>query len=191
VTRPLEYRSAETAAVSFPQRMIEVVVMPYEREATVGYQDRLITEICSRGAWDGIETRPTRIKANRDHDTRRSVGRAKAFYPSRVDGLVARLEISRTELGDETLVLAEDGVLDVSAGFRPMDDGGEVWENRDRRRLVKCWLGHIAFVPDPAYEDAKVLAVRQTDEVAVEVAGTPVLDRILAERAAREYGLSL
>ena len=38
--------------------------------------------------------------------------------------------------------------------------GGEVWETRSRRRLTKAWLGHIAMVPDPAYETANVLAVR-------------------------------
>ena len=40
---------------------------------------------------------------------------------------------------------------------------GEDW-NRDRTevRMTKSWLGHIGLAPDPAYEGAKVLSVRQT-----------------------------
>jgi phage head maturation protease len=184
----LEYRSAEPVDVSWPRRTIELVVMPYEHEAAIYWQGRVITEICSRGAWDGIERRANRVRANRDHDVTRTVGRASALHPSRVEGLVADVHIASTALGDETLTLAADGILDVSAGFLPMA-GGETWETRDRRRLTKCWLGHIAFVPDPAYDDAAVLAVRHAGDPPAVSSSTPVLDRIIAERNAREYGL--
>jgi HK97 family phage prohead protease len=170
----LEWRTATQVGVSWPKRRIDLIVMPYESEATVEHQGRMITEICSRGAYDGIERRPNRVVAvNRDHQVERTVGKAVTFHPNHEDGLFAELRISATALGDETLALAEDEVLSSSAGFAPLD---EKWEGRDRRRLVKCWLGHIAMTPDPAYTDARVLAVRARSEPPA----TPNLDRVRA-----------
>lgn len=186
----LEYRSAQPIDVSWPRRTIELIVMPYEQETTVLHRGRPVVEVCDRHAWDGIERRANRVRANRDHDVTRTVGRALAFHPSREVGLVAELRIAQTPLGDETLTLAADEILDASAGFLPMADG-EVWESRDRRRLTRCWLGHIALTPDPAYEGANVLDVRGGAGHAEAPAGTstPVLDAILAARLAEQYGL--
>jgi phage head maturation protease len=202
----LEYRAATLAAVSFPKRLIELIVMPYETETVVALRGKLITEICSRGAYDGIEARNDRVRVNRDHDITRTVGRAVRFHPSRQEGLVAEIRISETELGNETLVLADDGVLDASAGFMLLrQDGGkgpvypdaEVWESRDRRRLNKLHLGHIGLTPEPAYETANVLAVRGGRPEPATVAATPNRDRLelerLQEMAAeldRRYGLT-
>lgn len=188
----LEYRTATPLGVSFPKRTIELIVMPYEQEATVLHRGRPITEVCSRGAWDGIERRANRVKVNRDHDLARTVGRALAFHPSREVGLVAEVRMAHTALGDETLALAADECLEASAGFLPME-GGEHWETRDRRRLTRCWLGHIALTPDPAYEGAHVLAVRGGGALAgaePTASATPILDRIMAERLAEHYGLA-
>jgi len=181
----LEYRAATQLGVSFPKRTIELVVMPYEQEAFVAYQDRMVTEVVSAGAFDGIERRANRIRVNRDHDLTRTVGRAIALHPSRIEGLVAELRISSTPLGDETLQLADDEILDASAGFLPMP-GGEVWETRSRRRLNKCWLGHIAMTPDPAYLGANVLAVRSADE-RPPAGSTPNLDTVRAWLAEDRY----
>ena len=162
---PIKFRSreqgVETVAVSWPKRTIEVIVTPWEREAIVDdYPGRgLVTEVFSRGAYDGIETRPNRVRVNRDHVAQRTVGRALAFAPKHERGLVAELKIADTLLGDETLQLAADDCLDASAGWRPMP-GGLRWEGRNRVRVTKAWLGHIALVPEPAYEGARVLAVR-------------------------------
>src|SRR5262245_18714492 len=106
----------------------------------------MIEEIVTAGAYQGVEARNGRVRANRDHDSTRLVGRALALHPSRQEGLVAELRISKTPLGEETLVLADDGILDASAGFTLMADrdgqgrwkvrpDAEVWERKDRRRL--------------------------------------------------------
>jgi phage head maturation protease len=109
------------------------------------------------------------------------------LHPSREEGLVAEVKISPVALGDETLVLAEDGILDASAGFAIKDEpGAEVWETRGRHRLNKLWLDHIGLVPDPAYPTASVLAVRQADPVVV-ASATPNRDRLLLEEARRQY----
>jgi phage head maturation protease len=177
----LRFRHAETIGVSFPKRTIELIVSPYETEALVPYKGRMVTEIFARGAYDGIERRANRIRVNRDHVAARTVGRALAFHPSREEGLVAELRIAQTELGDETLTLADEDCLDASAGYLPMP-GGEKWETRNRCRITKAWLGHIALVPEPAYEAARVLAVRNVQPVipGEEREPTPNLDQVRA-----------
>jgi len=131
----------------------------------------MINEICSRGAYGNVQNNTRKITVNRDHHRGLLVGKTLALHPSREEGLVAELSISRTELGEETLVLADDGILDASAGFEllrqgpngrgPVYSDAETWERgRSLRRLNRIKLDHIALVPDPAYEDARVLAVR-------------------------------
>ena len=189
-TGQLRFRTATQLGVSFPKRTIELIVMPYESEALVDHptdKGRMIFEIVSRGAFDGIERRANRIRVNRDHMLERTVGRAFAFHPSREEGLVAELRIAQTELGDETLALADEECLDASAGYLPMP-GGELWEGRNRCRITKGWLGHIALTPDPAYEGARVLAVRNAAEPrSGEPAATPNLDVVRGWRLADEY----
>jgi HK97 family phage prohead protease len=152
----------EVLDVSFPERLIEIVVMPYETEARVVHRGQWIREICSRGAFQAVNPAKRRITVNRGHDINAVVGKAVALHPSREEGLVAELRISETELGNDTLRLAADGILDASAGFGVMD-GGESWPERSLRRLSRLWLDHIALTPDPAYQGTGVLSVRDAD----------------------------
>jgi HK97 family phage prohead protease len=183
----LRWRTAAQLGVSFPERTIELVVMPYETEALVPYGARMVKEIVSRGAFNGIERRSNRIRVNRDHVAERTVGRAVALHPSREEGLVGVIRIARTELGDETLALADEECLDASAGFLPFP-GGEVWEERARVRIRKAWLGHIALTPDPAYESAQVLAVRKEQEADGVPVPTPNLDVVRGWMLEQRYG---
>lgn len=189
---PLEMRGAEVVDVRHPDRTIEIIAAPYEQETPVLRKGAWITETIDRAAFEGVDKRARRVKVNRDHDVGKTVGRATALHPDRPEGLVAELLISRTPTGDETLELAADGVLDASIGFAPMRDG-EVWtEQRSRRRITRAWLGHIALVPDPAYEGANVLDVRSLNPTerdivdAVVANATPNKDRVLAQL--RELG---
>jgi phage head maturation protease len=197
----LEIRSkehgVEVVGVSFPQRTIELVVMPYEHPTQIHEPGRSYEEVVSRGAFVGIEARNGRIRVNRDHDVARTVGRVIAFDSARSVGLVAELRVANTELGTETLTLADEGCLDASAGFALMRDdqgkvvaGAETWESRSRRRLNKLWLGHVALTPEPAYETAKVLSVR-TDAVSgasrAMPAPMPNRDRLKLDELRRLY----
>jgi HK97 family phage prohead protease len=175
MTHELEYRAAEAVAVDYPSRIIEVIVTPWEQETEVEHKGKLVREVFTRGAYDGIERRPNRIRVNRDHDHTRWVGRAVALHPSRQEGLVAELRIARTELGEETLALADEGILDASAEFAVMP-GGETWSGK-LRRVTKAWLGGVAFTGTPAYPGARVLAVR-SDTPGPAPAATPNLDRL-------------
>lgn len=181
----LEYRTATQLGVDFPKRTIEIIVTPWEQETEVEHKGRMIREVFSRGAYDGIERRPNRIRVNRDHDVRRVIGRAVALHPSRQEGLVAELRIARTDLGDETLALADDGDLDASAEFAVMP-GGDTWQGR-LRRITKAWLGGVAMTPVPAYPGANVLSVRQASAVTV---ATPNLDQIRGWRLQQLYDLT-
>jgi phage head maturation protease len=183
----LETRSAQLVDVSYPKRLIELIVMPYETEAEITEHGRTFTEICSRGAYDGMQVRTSTIRANREHDLMRTCGKAEALHPSREEGLVADVKMSRTELGEETLQLADDGILDASAGFMLLRRGGstgpvvpnaETWETRTRRRLNHLYLHHIALTANAAHPGSVVLGVRNTlpgDGLEV---GTPNRDRI-------------
>jgi hypothetical protein len=204
----LEFRSAQVADVNYPNRLIELIVMPYEQPTSVAYHDRLIEEVVSRGAFDGVEKRTSQIRVNLDHrvQVEKTIGRAVALHPSRAEGLVAELRISRTQAGDDALELAADGSLGASAGFMLLagDDGkpkpgAEVWETRSRRRLNHLFLHHVAMTPDPAYMGAEVLSVRTAD-TPHEPEGhdaTPNLDRLELDRFRRlqadldaRYGLT-
>lgn len=187
---PMEWRTARTVDVRFPDRVVELVAVPYNEETQVMKNGRWIVESVAPGSFDGVERRANRVKVNRDHDLAQTIGRCAALHPSRTEGLVAQLRISRTPLGDETLELCADGALDASVGFAPFPGHEHYTENRTRRLITKAFLGHIALTPDPAYEGAQVLAVRSWSGAVQEQhlpVPTPNLDRILAERMQRAY----
>jgi HK97 family phage prohead protease len=139
----------------------------------------MVRETICRGAFDGIERRANRIRANRDHDEKRTFGRAVTFHPNTAEGLLAVVKAARTPLGDETLELAEDGCLDASAGFVPKD-GGMRWMARSAYQITKGWLRHIALVPEAAYDEARVLAVRSAQRASA--SKTPNLDEVRSWR---------
>jgi HK97 family phage prohead protease len=160
-TAPIELRHATLADVSFPDRTIEVVAVPYGQEALVEYRGETWHEHFVRGAFDGVEKQPDRVKANRDHDKTRLVGKAVGFWPDREEGLVGAFRIAKTPLGDETLALASENMLGASVGFGARGSD-QVFDRSTRRRSIKrAFLDHLAFVPDSAYEGAQVVAVRK------------------------------
>jgi HK97 family phage prohead protease len=181
----LEIRAARTVDVSFPDRTIEVITIPYDTPTMVEHEGRMITETVAPGAFDGIEKRPGRVRVNRDHLETRTVGHAAVFYAGRPEGLVAELRISDTELGNETLRLAADDCLDASAAFE-LRPGDQQWPTRNHRHITRAFLRHIGLVPDPAYPTARVLAVRNRIE-APDRTATPRLDAVRAELLAARY----
>lgn len=182
---PIEFRrGGSDLNVRFADRIIEMVVIPYDFDGVAEYpkgSGRMVLESVAPGSFDGVERRANRVKANRDHDFARVCGRAAALHPSRTEGLVAEVKISKTPLGDETLELADDGVIEASAGMGVMPSWQELTDNRSRRRINKAFLDHIALVPNPAYDGGvPVLDVRQQSLVtAVVYVETPNLDDVL------------
>jgi phage head maturation protease len=180
VSPPVEFRQSTVTGVNFAQRVIEVIAAPYNETALVEYRGELWSESFDRHAFDGIEKQPNRVRANRDHDTRRTIGKVVNFWPSRQEGLVAAVRVAKTDLGDETLALADEDCLGASVAFAAQRRDQVFDKVRRTRNIVKAFLDHLAFVPDPAYAGAGVLNVRS-----VQPSPTPNLDEVLAWLDAR------
>jgi phage head maturation protease len=159
---PVLYRSSSVVGVNFAQRVIEFVAAPYDEEAVVMWRGEPWRELFLRGAWDGIEKRPNRVKVNREHDKTRTVGKITTFWPSRVEGLVGVARIAKTPLGDETLALADDDCLGASVGYaaRPSDVELNKRSRPGLRSVRRAFMDHLSFVSDPTWESASVLSVR-------------------------------
>jgi hypothetical protein len=89
------------------------------------------------------------------HDASKPVG----IVSERVDTgteMLASMRISKTGLGDEALVLAADGVMDVSVGVNPIE-----FEYDDEGRMIVSqgeWL-ELSLVPIPAFAGATITDV--------------------------------
>ena len=187
---PLEVRNApEVSGVDVKQRIIEVIAVPYEQEALVEYRGEFWRERFERGAFDGIETRSNPIMVNREHVRGDTVGKVVQWWPERAEGLVAEVKVARTLRGDETLALAEDGMIRASIGFgvRLRD---QVLDRASMTRSIrKAFADHLGFVEAPAYAGAEVLGVRaEVDNLAADlppIVARPVVDELAAWLASR------
>lgn len=155
----IETRSAEVADVSYPNRTVEIVAAPYNTEAHVVHEGRLVSESFSNTAFIDVDRQANRdrIRVWLNHKPEGAVGRVTALDPLDPAGLIAEFKLSKTRLGEEALELAKDGVLDASVGFKVLD---ERWEGRSRRRVTKAWLHHLGLTSDPAYDGTHVIDVR-------------------------------
>lgn len=159
---PVEIRTAAVANIDAEERIVTMIAIPYEQPTTVPFRGEVWNEIVERGAFAGIENSTHTYRVNRDHDKRRLVGKIVNYHPDRPEGLVVDAYISKTELGDETLQLAKDGILGASVGMavRAADQVLDRSKGGRTRRIKRAFLDHLALVPDPAYQGAEVLAVR-------------------------------
>jgi HK97 family phage prohead protease len=184
---PIEFRNAPVIGVNFDERTVELIVTPYEEEALIEYRGEMWRESFLRGAWEGVEKRTDRIPANRDHENARLVGKAIALHPSRIEGLVGEIRMASTDLGNETLELANEDMVSASAGFAVR--GSDQILERPYRKIKRAFLDHIAFVAAPAYAGARVLAVRDETEprTAADLPAlvTPNLDEVLSWMSSR------
>ena len=191
----IHWRMATDVAVRPRQREIDVLAVPYMQPADVwdSMEQRAYREQISPDAFRVEKRRPNQVKVLRDHEGQRLIGSCKAIHPNRDDGLHATMRIAPTQLGDESLALAENGDIHVSIGFIP-DFAHDEWdEERTAVTRHSCTLLEISLVPFPAYEGADVLAVRSgtasvervadvAPDVAIGVAAaTPNLDQVLLD----------
>jgi HK97 family phage prohead protease len=181
---PIELRTVALREVDYPQRLIDLIAVPWDEWTPVEYQGRMIEECFSPGAFGAVEKRVgrARFQVNVDHDPARWVGRVVGLHPGDRHGLRTELQIRRTPEGDQVLTDAADGMLAGSVGFGVLPTD-QRWETRDRRRITKAYLDHVALTPTPAYQGSEVIAVRSSSS------STPNLDRVLAERADAAYRL--
>jgi HK97 family phage prohead protease len=94
------------------------------------------------------------------HDRARPVGRLTESRWSK-RGLEVAFSVSKTEAGDEALVLASDGVVGLSVGVDIDPDGATL---TDDVLEITCAAGReISITPLPAFAGAKILSVALHD----------------------------
>ena len=158
----IEHRNSTLQDVDVKKRLVDLIAVPWDEETEKAeWRGELWRESFDRHAFDGIQDHAGRIQVNREHRKGDTVGRVVALDPSRPGGLFARVKMYSTPRGEETLTLADEGGAFPSIGFR-IKSLGDVQLNRrtKTRRVMRAFLDHLAFVEDPAYVGAEVLAVR-------------------------------
>jgi hypothetical protein len=111
------------------------------------------------------------------HDSSQPVGIVSERV-STDEAMLASMKISRTALGDDALVLAADGVMDVSVGVNPTE-----FSYDDQGRMIVTaadWM-ELSLVPIPAFSGATITQVAasaetepDTEETTEPVEETPV-----------------
>jgi len=157
----VEHRASSLQDVDKKQRLIDLIVVPYDQEADIFWHGDIWHESHDRGAYQGIQDHAGRVQVNREHVKGDTVGRLVAADPNHAAGLFGRVKIYSTPRGDETLTLAEEGGAFPSIGFRVNSFADQRIDRRNKtRRIMRGFVDHIGFVEDPAYVGAEVLAVR-------------------------------
>jgi phage head maturation protease len=182
--------ATEVSGVDVKQRIIEVIAVPYDQEAPVAYRGDMWLESFDRGAFDGIQTRSSPIMVNREHVRGDTVGKVLQWWPERSEGLVAEVKVARTMRGDETLALAEEGMIRASIGFGVRLRDQVLDRSAMKRRILKAFVDHLGLVEAPAYAGAEVLGVRgsEFDNLAADmppIVARPVVDELAAWLASR------
>ncbi len=141
-------------------RVIGGIVVPYERTARVSDGGPAYSEQFARGAFTRtLQHRGDRVKFLSQHNARSNPLGVAVGDSWRDDaaGLYGEFRVSKTQAGDEALALVRDGALDsFSVGFTPIKH-----EKKDGVVVrTEVRLNEVSLVTFPAYEDARVLAVR-------------------------------
>jgi len=136
------------------ERRIDAIAVPYNQYATVSDG----TEVQFLPGSLPIDGKAPRVFMY--HDASKPVG----IVTERIDtpeGMLASMKISRTDLGDEALVLAADGVMDVSVGVNIIS----ATRDKDGRMTVTAadWL-ELSLVPIPAFSGATITDVAASAE---------------------------
>ena len=131
------------------ERRIDAIAVPYNVFATVSGGQ----EVMFKPGSLPVDGKAPRVFMY--HDSTKPVG----IVAERVDtdeAMLASMRISRTALGDEALVLAADGVMDVSVGVNPI----EFTEDKQGRITVtKAEWMELSLVPIPAFAGATITEV--------------------------------
>jgi HK97 family phage prohead protease len=131
-------------------------VIPYNTEARIGSY----TETFRPGAFQDAD--PAQVPLLAVHDREQlPIGRALTLTDGPT-GLDAELRVSKTTLGDEVLELIKDGAVGgLSVGFQAVEDRWNA--NRSKVERLRARLVEISVTSFPAYQDAKILAVRSEE----------------------------
>jgi HK97 family phage prohead protease len=167
------------------ERVIEGIAVPYNSPTPIYEGGMLFDETFAPGAFrDIVARRETRVPILLHHDARSlPVGKSVALRETDA-GLHITARISDTADGNDALTLMRDGVLDgMSVGFYVLDGGDEWSQDRTSRTVTRAALRETSLVNFPAYDGARVLAVRAAQHEAAaepEPVAQVVIPRALA-----------
>jgi HK97 family phage prohead protease len=156
--RHVEIRSATVGDIRRARRELDLIVAPAESPATIHERGRSYVETFAHGAFHGVDA--AKVRVNRDHMPSRPIGRALRLDPWSEQGLTGTITLARVREADECLELVDLDLLGVSAGFAAARDGVQWDPGRRHRRITRAALDHISLVGQPAYEAARITAVR-------------------------------
>lgn len=183
------YRDSQVSSIDFAERIIEVIAVPWDEETTVFWRGEPWGEVFRRGAFAGLEKDPSRVRVNREHERGNTIGKLVEVDPKHETGLFARMYIAPTTRGDETLVLAREGMISASIGYRA-NKPSDVKLHKNRtpklREVITGFLDHLAMVESPAFAGAHVLAAYDSESQHPEADGpplnqTPALDAAMSD----------
>ena len=143
-------------------RTVVGLAVPWNTPTRVSDGGPAYLEAFDKGAFARtIVERGDRVKLLALHDSRRMpLGRVNLLRED-TNGLYIEARVSNTREGDEALELIRDGALDgLSIGFKPVRDltrAGVVVRTEVR-------LNEVSAVSFPAYDDARIQAVRSFDQ---------------------------
>ena len=162
-TRTIAFDGIETRTDDDGYRHLVGVVVPWAGEYRMPHG---LTESCERGAFTKtLQERGDRIPLYQQHESRSTlpVGTSVGWENTN-DGLIADFRMARTERAAEVLSLADDGmVTGLSVGFIPVRSRTETRSTGQHVVRLEARMDHVGFVAQPAYDGARVLAVRQFD----------------------------
>lgn len=153
--RPTLYRSFTPQVevrTSGDGRTVYGIAVPYGAEMRI---DSTLTESFARGAFNKQITAANRIVYTRDHQAHggQIIGRVTQLRDDSA-GLYFEARISPTSVGDDTLTLIRDGVLDQhSIGFSAGQDRRLANGTIER---VTATLRELSVVPEGAYGELAV-----------------------------------
>ena len=130
-----------------PRRTLAGLALPYNVEATVNDGTKVMFMPGSLNASDKMP------KLYLNHDSTKAVGILTALVDT-PGGMMYEARISETELGNEALVLAADGVLDaVSVGVNPTRFS---YDEKGTMIIEKADFQELSLVPYGAFPGASV-----------------------------------
>jgi HK97 family phage prohead protease len=147
--------------VNFKDRTIDVIAMPWGVEADVRWRSQTWREVFLRGAFNEAIKSGVRVPVNREHEHTLTVGRITSMV-DHPHGLLASVKVAKTDRGDETLQLADEGILGASVGYFLQRMSDVVLNRRaapPRRTVKRAFMEHLAMTEIPAFKGADAIAV--------------------------------
>lgn len=142
-------------------RTVAGIVAPFNSPATISDDLGTYVETIAPGAFARTITERGvgRVKLLTLHDrTLLPIGKAMVLREESA-GLYGEFNIAMTDRGDEAIALISNGAIDsFSIGFRSIRDRWNA--RRTERTLLEIRLDEVSLVWQPAYEAARITALR-------------------------------